>query len=65
MNGFPIGPEAHSSLADTKGLKAMVEHLQRKFPNLFKECLGTNKNYIRKEMKQSKIYCNINDLLIF
>ena len=57
MNGFPIGPEAHSSLADTKGLKAMVEHLQRKFPNLFKECLkNTDKQKILPSIKDKDVF---------
>ena len=57
MNGFPIGPEAHSSLADTKGLKKMTEHLQEKFPNLFKECLkNTDKQQILPSIKNKDVF---------
>tara|TARA_B100000929_G_scaffold59912_1_gene45290 strand:+ start:52 stop:1512 length:1461 start_codon:yes stop_codon:yes gene_type:complete len=53
---FPI-TKAHSSEADTEGLRKATVFLQSKFPDLFKECLKhTNKNSVLPSIKDKDVF---------
>ena len=56
LQGFPIS-DAHTSLDDTKGLMNATLHLQKKFPQLFKESLkNTNKHSVLPSIKDKNVF---------